>query len=128
MVLLPRFFVVWYAAYLVQNWPKTLHSSEAFSRPWIIQCFDAPLKRSIYRLLHLRALSSFAKLVFDKVDSPLLFLLIPVRLASAQVVFNKKVLPNLHIYLQKFPYTQTYLHIFKGIVSQSKPCTYAFFK
>ena len=113
MGLLPRSLVGWDAAYLVPHFPKTLHSSEKFPAPWIIQVFDALFDQSIYRLRWLPALPSFAGRVVDEAASPLLFLLSPVRLASSRVVyFRKKVLPHLHKYFQQFTYTQRYLQPF----------------
>ena len=85
--LLPRSLVGWAAAYLVPNSPKTLHSSEECSSPWIIQVFDSLFERSTYCLRRLQALPSFAGWVFGEASSPLSLLLIPVRLASAWIVF-----------------------------------------
>ena len=81
--LLPRLFVCWAAAYLVPNLPKTLNSLEKITRPWIIQILGALFKQSTYRLRRFTALSYFAGRVFDEAVSPILFLLSPVRLASA---------------------------------------------
>ena len=82
---LPRYFAGWDEAYLVPNSPKSLHSSETFPGPWIIQSFDALFNRYTYCLRRLPALSSFAGWVFDEAAYPLLFLMSPLRLASARV-------------------------------------------
>ena len=105
---LPRSLVVWSSDYLVPNLPKTLHSSEKCTAPWIIQVFDALFKQSTYRLWRLPDLPSFAGWVFDDAASPILLLLSPVWWASARLVFYKKVLPHLHKYFQQFPYAQKY--------------------
>ena len=60
MVSLPWYLVGWYAAYLVPNLPKTLHSSEECPAPWIINVFDALFELSTYCLCHLPVLPYFA--------------------------------------------------------------------
>ena len=83
----PWSLVGWAAAYLVPNSINTLHSSEECSTPWIIQVFDSLFDRSTYRLRRFPELPSVVRWVFVKVAYLLWFQMIPVRLASAKVVF-----------------------------------------
>ena len=109
MEFLSRFLVNCYAAYLVTNSPKTLHSSEEWPAPWIIKVFDSVLGKSTYCFRCLRVLSPLVVWVFDETGFPILFLLSTVLLASDRVVFIRR---SYHIFINTFGSFHTLKHVY----------------
>ena len=109
MEFLPRFLVNFYAAYLVTNSPKTLHSSEEWPAPWIIKVFDSLFGKSTYHLRRLRVLPPLVVWVFDKTGFPILFLLSTVLLASDRVVSIRR---SYHIFINTFGSFHTLKHVY----------------
>ena len=125
-VLLQRSLVCWVVAYLIQNSPKTLHSSKKFPAPWIIQVFDLLFEWSTYCLQRLPSLPSFVGWVFYEVYSPILFLLSPVRLDYSWAVFIRKCY---HIFINNLGNSHTLKNLyglFKRTRLAIKPWRYAF--
>ena len=96
VVSLPWSLVDVLLAYLDNNSPSTLHSSDKFLGPCIIHVsLYLPFVWSTYPFLCFPEISLISEWVFDESYSPLFILLLQSLLSSDPVVFYKKVLIHL---------------------------------